>query len=327
MKRPKAQTNNSELLATVKQLCTILKSEGHVWDTHILLQDHWAIAHNQVIGIGEKIKEDFFACPNAILLKEALAKCGQNLSITQLEQKLSIKSDKFRALVPCVPSENITRIKPDASVASLDDRLKLSLEAASILHYDENNLLTASVLVHNGCVSTTDRKVILQHFHGIDLPPNLVLPKAIIDPVLKNPKKLVGFGYSNNSCTFHYEDESWLKSQFYIEQWPDIDRILDKKINAWPLPENFYTAVKALEPFSDDGFVYFDSGMMRSHPDEGLGASYEIYGLPKGPAFSIKQLKMIEPYIKTVDFLVPHGNHHMMMFYGEGCRGGIAGRV
>ena len=138
MKRPKTQTDNA-LLNTLKHLSLILSDEGKPWETHVLLRDNWAIAHNQAIGMGEKIKEDINACPNAWLLKEALSKCGQSISITQLEHKLSIKSEKFRALVPCLPPENLARIEPDSPVAQLDDRLKVSILAAGRVAEDDEN--------------------------------------------------------------------------------------------------------------------------------------------------------------------------------------------
>src|SRR6266567_4099105 len=232
MKRPKPQ--NSELLTSIKNLSTILKPIGTIHETHILLQDGLAVAHNQVIGIGEKIKEDLYACPNAHLLQAALTKCGQNISITQLDQKLSIKSDKFRALVPCLPPENIPRTIPDPPVASLDDRLKAAFLTALPLGGDDENVLTASVLVQRGSVVTTDRKVILDCFHGIDLP-TLMLPKVLLKAIkaldAKNGKKFKAFGFSNNSLTIYFEDDTWIKSQLFIQKWPDIFSVLDVPCN------------------------------------------------------------------------------------------------
>jgi hypothetical protein len=326
MKRPKP-TSDSGLLASLKVLSSILKDEGSLLETHVLLRNGMAIVNNGMIAIGEPIKEDLNACPNGLMLKNALSKCGQSMSITQLETRLSIKSDKFRALVPCIPSEDYQPSFPDPPVAQLDDRLKVSLSAVAPLALDENSVVTASVLIHAGTVTATDRKVIIQHWHGIDLPPMLALPKALIGPLIKNTKKLTGFGFSNSSCTFHFEDKSWLKSQYFAEKWPDINHILNKQVNAWPLPSGFYDGVKALEPFSENGFIYCDTNLMRSHEEGEIGATYEVYGLPKGSALNIKQLKMIEPFIKTVDFLVPHNGHKMMLFYGDSIRGAIAGRV
>lgn len=323
MRKPQTKID-SQLLSSLKVLSSIIEDEK----PNVLLKNGLAIAQSQynIMSIGEPIQEDLLACPNGILLKEALAKCGQSFSITQLEHKLSIKSDKFRALIPCISIEDFQVPFPDPPIASIDDRLKNSLAAVAPLALDENSVVTASVLIHGGCITATDRKVILQSYHGIDLPPMLTLPKTIIKPLIKNTKKLKSFGYSNSSCTFYYEDGSWFKSQYFADTWPDVAHILDKPVSAWPIPEDFYKAVNALAPFSE-GDVYFKSNMMYSHKDIEAGASYEVYGLPDGPIINIKQLKMIEPFIKTVDFLVPHHNHKMMIFHGQNIRGAIAGRV
>lgn len=325
-RKSQAQTDNP-LLNTIRQLSLIQKDEGSVLETHISLRNGWAVAFNGVIAMGEPIKEDLATCPNGLLLKEALSKCGQGFSITQNEHNLLIKSDKFKALVPCLSLTELQPAFPDNPVAQIDDRLKASLEQVVPVALDENFLLTASVLIHSGTCTTTDRKVIIQSWHGTDLPPNLVIPRAVIKPLISNPKKLAQFGFSNSSCTFYYEDGSWLKTQFFKEQWPDINSILDRKSSPLSIPENFYDGVKSLEKFSDTGFVYFDSNVMRSHEEDGKGASYQVYGLPKGPVLNIKQLKMIEPLIKTADFLVPHADHKMTLFFGERVRGAIAGRV
>lgn len=325
MKRPSTKSTNA-LLQSLKITNAILSDDGRPNETHILLQNNWAIANNGILAIGEPILEDMFACPNAKLLEIALAKCGQSISITQLDHKLSITSGKFRALIPCFPPEDFPRSQPDPIVAQLDDRLKASLQAVYSLPEDENFLLTASVLIINGTVIATDRKTIVQAWHGIDLP-QVSLPRSIIAPLIKNPKKLIGFGYSGNSVTFHFEDNSWLKSQIMEQIWPDIAHILNRPCNAMKLPEDFYIGLKSLEPFSEDGFVYFDTNKMLSHAEDVKGASYEIYGLPKGPAFNIKQLKIIEPYIKTVDWLADGPNGKYCCWFGDNIRGIIAGRV
>lgn len=328
LRKPSKQTINHELLTSVQQLCTILKDEGQPWETNIIMSNGWAIAHNNVIGIGEKIKEDINCCPHAFTLRDALSKCGQSINITQLDTKLSIKSDKFRALVKCIPRENMTLREPDAPVVPIDDRLKASVVAVSKFTEDETRIDVASILLHNGSVVAGDRHVYLEHWHGIDLPPNLALPKAVIQPLIKNTKKLTQFGYSNNSVTFWYEDGSWLKTQLFVEKWPDVQRIFNRPSNPLPLPEGFFAALRTVEPFSESACVYFDTNALRSHPPEfDAGATYEVYGLPKGPIMNIKQLRMMEPFIKTIDFFVQNGNHKMTLFFGDNCRGVIAGRT
>lgn len=326
MKRPKAKANDSRLLASLKSMSAIFKDDGYPWETNVLLQNNWAVATNHVITMGELIQEDLLAYPKAKLMIAALNKCSETMSITQLDGKLSIKSGKFRALVPCMPIEDVQRVFPDNAIANINDKLKSSINDVAAITENEESVVTASILIHDGCVVATDRKIILQSYHGISLP-TLALPKAIIKPLSSNSKPLSGFGFSNSSCTFYNEDGSWIKSQFFNEQWPNVSTILDKKCNLWPLPEGFYDAVNSLEPFSEDGLVYFDTNCMRSHSSPDKGASYEVYGLPPGPIMNIKQLKIVKPFVKQVDFLVPHHNTKMMYFYGDNVRGAIAGRV
>lgn len=325
--RRKNATEEGQLLKAIRQLSLILQDEGSILETHVQLKQNWAIAFNGILAAGEPIVEELVACPDAYLLKEALAKCGQNFSITQLQERLSINAGKFKALIPCVPIEDVQSASPDPIVANLNPNFATSIEAMSKISSDENRVVTASILIQNGSVFATDAKIMLEHWHGIDLP-KLVLPKAVIEPLAKNGKTLAKFGYSNSSCTFYYEDSSWLKTQYFAEDWPNINPILDRKSNPHPVPEGLFEAVKALDAFSETGFVYFDSNIIRSHPiGHDAGATFEVYGIPKGPILNIDQLKALQPFMQKVDFLVPNGAHTMTLFFGDRCRGAISGRT
>lgn len=320
------QKIDNQLLSSLKVLSSILKDEGSPLETHVQFRNNLAIVQNGIIGIGEPVIEDIACAPNGLLLKNALAKCGQSFSITQLEQTLKIQSGKFRATIPCMPLENLQPSFPDEKRFTCHDKFKEALEAIAKLEFDDSHVVTAAFLVEKGTVVATDRKLIIQFWHGVDLPPGLTLPKTLIGPMIKNNKKLEGFGFSPSSCTFFFEGGSWLKSQRFATPFPDVSLILDKRTNAHNLPDDFYPAIDALEPFSETGFVYCDSNIMRSHEEDGIGASYEVYGLPKGPVLNIKQMKMIKPFIKTVDFLVPHNGSQSMYWFGDNCRGAVAGR-
>lgn len=326
MKRPKSKQNDNKLLTSLKLISSILDNDGHSWQTHVLLQDNWISAHNGIIGIGEYIDETLYAAPNAIMLRNALAKCGDTISITQLETKLSVKSGKFRALVPCIPPENLTRAFPDPIQAQINNSLRSALEAVAPIPIDENRTVTASFLLYNGCAFSTDGKIILQAWHGLSLP-TLVLPKSVLSPIAKCNKDLIGIGFSDTSCTFHFENNTWIKTQLFETPWPNVNHILNKEPILRTLPEGFYDAVNALEPFSEDGNIYFETNKMLTHSSDEKGASYEIYGLPNGPMFNIKQLKIVEPYMKKVDFMVEHHNSKMLYFQSDTVRGCIAGRA
>ena len=326
VKGPKKQTFSNGLINSLKVLSEIGTTLDRLWERHVVLKDGWAMMHNGVIAAGERISENLNVCPHNDLLIQALSKCGPNVSFTELEtQRLSIKSDKFRAIIPCLSLYDMAIPSPDPLCAAVDDRLKEAVRAVSALSdVDPLRLTMASILLDHGSAYATDGHVMIEAWHGIDLPPMLALPKAILAPLTKNTKKLKGFGYSQSSCTFYYEDDSWIKSQFFAARWPDITKPLRQQSIQKPLPDGFFDGLAAIERFSDDGYVYFDDGVLRSHRTADEGASYEVIGLPKGPIMKIANLKTIKPYVKSADFLALDGK--MTIWYGDNIRGAIMGR-
>jgi hypothetical protein len=326
--RPKKRTEqapaSSNALLDALRFCSLITRDiGPINETHICLGAHWACASNGTIACGHPIIEDIYACPQSKLIIEALSKCNGSISFTQLDAaKLSIKSNKFKAVVPCIDPTLLNLAVPDPPVAAIDDRFKDGLAIVGVLAAENaQQIHLASILMNGETLVSTTGKMIFEYWHGINLPSDISLPKAIVDPITKTNKKLVKFGYSEHSVTIYFEDESWIKSQLYVERWPDIATILNRSSNPWPVPGDFWTALDAIAPFTESGFVYFDAGMLRSHDNAAQGACYEIAGLPKGLAFPAKSLALIRPYAQRIDFLAKD----CLMFYGERLRGAIAG--
>lgn len=321
---PKAATAFVEGLRFVS---LALKDEGQPNETHALLENKWAKAFNGFIALGHPIAEDILAAPQNKLMLSALSYCGDELSITQLDNaRIAIKSAKFRAVVPCVQPDLLGTIEPDTQIALLNDDFRSAVEAVSSLVVESGSrVFECSILLRPGSVIATDGTVLLEAWHGIDMPPDMVLPKAGIAALCKIKSKLVGFGFSPSSVTFHYENGAWLRCQLWADKWPvnNIERILATPANLSELPHEFFKALAAVSQFSEDGHIHFHSGIMRSHSHEAAGASYEVYGLPGGPVFSAKKLKLIEPYAQVIDFIA--NGQKMLYFKGERVRGVIMG--
>lgn len=326
--RPKKRTAEapavaSTLLTALQFVGSVTNDAGPINETHIFLGANWAIAYNGTIGASHPIVEDIYACPHAKTIIEALSKCNEHISFTQLDaNRLSIKSGKFKAIVPCIDPTLLKLAMPDPPIADIDDRFKEGLSIVGTLPSDNAQYIyLASILMNGQSLISTNGKVVIEYWHGIDLPPAISLPKALIDPLTKTNKKLCKFGYSQSSTTFYFEDGSWIRSQLYAEAWPDMGLILDRASNAWPVSGDFWRGLDAVAGFSETGFVYFGAGVLRSHENAAQGASFEIAGLPKGPAFPAKQLSLIRPYATKIDFLAKD----CLMFFGDRVRGCIAG--
>lgn len=324
--KPATETKSNALLEALKFVSVVAKEIGPPYQTNVKLQGNWAIMADGVVAAGHKIAEDIYACPHTLRFVDALSRSGEAMNLTQLEGKLSVKSGKFRALVPCLDPALLPGATPDAPVAAIDDRLRAGLEAVGHLASEGGQKVwAASVLLKSGSLIATDGHLILEYWHGIDLPPGLALPKSAINALVKNAKGLTQFGFTpGNSATFYFVDGSWIKTQLYSEPWPDVSHILNYETKPWPMPDGFYTALAAVAPFSEDGFVRFDDGVLRSHESLEAGASYDVAGLPKGPVFNAKQLKSIQPFAKTIDFF--GGPERLSAyFYGDSVRGALTG--
>lgn len=323
-RKPNKIKTTNPFLEAIQFVGTALKEQGTLYETHVYLNNNWAIANNGVLAVGCPISWPSIATPNYSLFAAALSKCGSDWEIAALKGKLRISQGKFRAFIPCC--DPITIILPtiDQPIAGINNNFRTGIEKVSMLANDNGqSVIEASILMNGQSLIGTDRTIIIEYWHGCDLPPGLALPKAFAVALCKINKNLVSFGFSANSATFYFEDNSWIKTQLFSESWPDVNAIMARGSNPQPIPKGLFDAVKTIESFSPDNLVHFDAGILRSHSNSDTGASFEVQGLVKGPIFNIKYLKLIEGLATSIDFFAGNAT----MFFGDAIRGAVANRV
>jgi hypothetical protein len=313
----------ASLINALKFVSVAQKKNGQApHHSHCVFYNGFITAFDGALTVGCPVEEDITACPNTLKLLDALLKCGEKLSITQLDSgKLSVKSDKFKALVPCERLENMPYVAPDASCAIIDDRIKEGIELVMPLTSESaDRIALTTVLLQANTVVATNAHVLMEYWHGIDLPPNLLIPKPSAKAIVNVGKKLASFGFSSNSATFFYEDGSYIKTQLVSETFPNYSTVLNVEVNCMPLPEGFYNAVDHLQSFSENGLLYFDSERMRSHLHDTEGATYEISGLREGSIYNAEYLQLVRKAFLNVDFKTDRA-----LFFGNNARGAIMG--
>lgn len=324
-RRPKATANPAaSLLAALKFVAVAQKKAGTVQQQFGMISGNWAAASNGVLTVATKVEEDLTACPHTYQLIDALSKVGEDLSITQLSPNaLAIVSGAFKALVPCVAFGDFEITGPDERCAVIDDRIKAAFEAVLPLATDgAQHAHLAAVLLQAGSAVATNGHALVEYWHGIDLPPGMLVPKASAVAIAKAGKALTGFGYSGASATFWFEDGSFIKTQLFGERYPHYGQILNVETNPWPLPDEFFKAVHAVESFSKNGIVYFDNGFMSSREDEAEATTYKVEGLPEGMGFQAKYLTTLEHAFKTAHF---DKESNKVFFFGDSVRGVLMG--
>lgn len=326
--KPRARRKASEgnpaaasLIAALKFIEPAQKKIGTHEQQFCMMRNHWVVAFDGVLTIATKIVEDLNACPHTIQLLDALSKCKDELTLSQISNVcLSVKSGDFNALIQCVDELEIAG--PDARIAAIDDRIKEAFDNVLVLATENApNAVHASILLQAGSAVATNGHALVEYWHGVDLPPNMLIPKQAAIAIVKSKKPLVGFGYSQSSATFYFDDESFIKTQLYNARYPDYLHIMNVPTNPFPLPKGFFSAVHAIESFNENGTVYFNKGVMSSR-DSGDATTYKVEGLTADMAFNSKYLIMLELCIKTADF---RPDEKKMFFYGDNARGAIMG--
>lgn len=305
----------------------ILKDQGTINETHVSIQNNWVTAYNGILSIGHKCEVNITTCPQIKLATEALSKCGQSIAIAQLENnRLSIKSERFKAIIPCIAPELLQPPTPDLPIADIDNRLKEAFEVCGLLQTDNaQTIYGLSVLMNSqSLISSLSGQMLIEYWHGINLPQGLAIPKALIAPLSKINKKLAKIGFSSFSITFYFEDESWIKSQLYAEQWPDIGHVFDCTNNVQQFPADFWTALAAVSPFSE-GLCFARNGRLYSHAQEGAGAEYEVPGLQGAWCYPSRQLAFLKDWATHCDFQA-QGEHGPCLYaMGKNARAVVAG--
>lgn len=326
-RKPKLTEPNpaESLIKALKFISIAQKKSGPPEVQFSMMQNHWLVAFNGVITVATKVEEDLTACPHTTQFLDALNKCGSDLSITQLSSHtLSVKSDKFKGLIPCLTMDSLQIAGPDACIAPADNRVKAALLAVSALAVDGDAAVAkAAVLLQANTAIGTNGYMMIETYHGVDLPPSLLIPKASAAAIGKCAKNMVGFGYSPSSVTFYFEDESFIKTQLFAGDYPDANKVMHKEnLNLWPLPTEFFKAVKTLQSFSKDGIIRFNEELLYTDDVISEASTYKIQGLPNGMGFNAEYLLTLEDHMHRVHFDI---EGRKVYFFSDITRGVLMG--
>lgn len=301
---------------------------------HVVLNNNFAICYDGQLTAGYPIVETLECCPHLSLLKSAITKCGAKLAISETESgALSILSNRLRATVPCLPFSEMPDFKfmsPDVNVHGIDDRIKEAFRVCGSVVSESatSRAFEAAVLLEANQCTATDGKVLMQYWHGVDLPPDLFLPKIFTAAVCKTKSPLVGFGYKKDvSVTFFFEDGSWIKTQVYNDKFPSesVAKILNVNCVPIDVPENLFDAIATVAEFADgDEHAMLSDGRVSSHYDTSLGADYEMPGLVGEICMASKYAKIVAPFTKQIDITTIENK---MFIFGDNMRGVVVGIV
>lgn len=304
------------------KLIEALKFIKPVKSKYCMMSNGWAVCGDDLMTMGVKIDEAFLqAFPDKEQLLNALLKTGEDLAISQVSAESTfVKSGNFKAFVPCVESTVIEN--PDPPIVTVNDKLVKALrEVLPLIDEKGTNKLFGYAFLKSDVAASSNGFGVLESYHGNNLPPSMLIPKKAVLAIVKCKKQIVEFGYSGESCTFWFNDGSFIKTKLLQEDFINYRLYFKKELVYLPIQDDFYKALTHIKNFIKGGVVYFNDKGVSSNDlniDSDGDSSYLIEGLPNNMAFTLKYLIALKSIFKNVLF---DKEEEKVYFHNETTRG------
>lgn len=296
---------------------------------HFLIEDGRVSGFNGVLALSSPIPFNIACKPSAEPLIKAIGNCEDSnavlLSLTP-GGKLTVKSGKFKAHVVCIEGET-AHVKPEGSIINFDgEAFYAGIKAvAPFIGEDASRKWAQGVLVKERSLFATNNVMLVQYWLGVEFPCEINIPLPAIKEMLRIKEAPLFAQIAENSITFHYSEDRWLRTQLYsLTEWPDLGRILNQPNSPTPIHPELFDGLEVIKPFVDSmGSVRINNGVITTHADETEGASYEVPGMINEGIFNIEMLALLKGAATHVDWtLYPKP----CLFHGGLLRGAIVGR-
>lgn len=328
MKRPGARKEKEqeiELLSALRFISVAQKSDGKApYQRHCVFRDDEVIAFDGILTAGHPVIETLAGCPETFKLIAALSQVRGQYSMVLLDTlQLSIRSDVFNALVPCIKAEMIDHVKPDGpNKYPMNNGFRTASDMAASYCTDSGDTIVSSAIVTQSwsLMGTNGSTAFIEAAMNTELPVGLVLPNAFVTAVNKIKLDIAGFSFSQGSFTIFFEGGAWLKTQVYQEAYPKLEKVMDMFNAAKPttIPEGLWRAVDAVAPHSVTGRIWITNNYVCASSDNKVGAQHECDGLPFTCAFDVKFSKQMRAMMHSADFTT---NDSAIIFRGDNVRG------
>lgn len=322
-----------------------VKNDADQYGRMAYLANGWMFTNNGIIAAGMHLGgNDLTGYVDHAQLAGALANVGKELTISSSEMGIEIKSGDFEAMVLGYDTETMRAAPPDPIPQggapyplSDGDGFRKALEVAGRVVKDTaEHVRDAAIYNLGNALLATNGIQIVEAWHGNNVPPGVIFPKAFANAINKTDKKIVGFTFDQQgykSFTIWFEDQSFIRTNLYayadypqavVQKYGDMFANFDRVIDT---PKGFFEAVAMVTPFGDDGKVAITGGAVCTDWREGEGwyTHKAVKGLPEGVWCTGQLVSSFSDATKVYlgDPAVPGS---ILLFAGEkGWRAAVAG--
>lgn len=293
--------------------------------THFRIEGGTVRSFNGTLAICCPIPLDIDCVPKAETLVRAIQHCDETVVLSMTPAgRLSVKSGAFKALIDCV-AEETPHVEPEGDRFEIDGEALLAAlkTLAPFIGDDASRPWSNGVLLLGHSAYATNNITLVEYWVGSAFPICCNVPRAAIREMIRIGEPPLWAQATDNSITFHYSGDRWIRSQLFETSWPDLPKILSTQSNQTEINPVLFESLLKLKPFADKlGRVFIKAGVISTHGDNAEGASFEIPELNVEGIYQIEMLSLLKGVVKTIDFST---YPKPCMFTGDRLRGAIIG--
>lgn len=300
--------------------------------THYKIANGRVTGFNGILALSSDIDVDLDIRPQAATLLAAIRACPDTISLNMTPSgKLAVRSGRFRSFVDCLPEAEQFSILPEGESVDLGERFLEGIKAiAPAMGIDASRPWAMGIRLQRQSMFATNNVMLVEYWHGAEIPFDVVIPSAAIDELLRIDEKPTRVQVTEQSISFWFGDKRWMRSVLVESSgWPtdQMTRILSRSTGEQsPLPVEFFEAVETLRPFlGEHGALYLSPERISTSPHDGEGSSVEtlVRGVTGMQAYHHRQLTLLGEIANTIDWTAYPAP---CMFMAENLRGALVGQ-
>lgn len=294
--------------------------------THFNISDGRIVGYNGDMALSSPIGVDIRAKPHAQTFIKAVNSASDEVALSLTKAgRLSLKSGKFRALIDCLPDTADRFIIPEGQVVDLGENFIDCIKSLSpFMGIDASRPWATGIMLRSGSALATNNICLVEYWHGNILPFSINIPKPAIAELLRIGENPVKVQLSQNSISFHFSGDRWLRTQLLAINWPDqVNGILECEGSPTDIPEGIFEALETLKPFTDDSSrVFFTGTGIATSFEPEAATTVDVEGLHPGCCFHHSMLSLLGGTATKIDFAA---YPKPCKFLGDKMRGVIVG--
>ena len=293
--------------------------------THFKIENGTVRSYNGMLSLCSPIPLDIDCAPKAEPLIKAIGHCDETVTLSLTPSgRLSVKSGSFKALIDCV-QEDTPHVKPEGEIINFDGELLLKAFQTiyPFIGTDASRPWANGILLKEQSAFATNNVTLVEYWIGANFPIHCNIPKACIKEMIRIGEAPTHAQCTENSITFHYGENTWIRSQLFSTEWPDLSAVLNNASNQTHIDNEIFIGLEKMKPFVNKmGHIYITPGLISTSRELQEGAEFVVNSLNCEGLYNIEMLMLLEGVANSIDWTT---YPRPCLFMGDRLRGAIVG--